>query len=62
MFPSGFETYYNILYFSRIMFHINSAINPILYNLMSSKFRGGFIKLCGLKKLRRRFKKSDIIR
>ena len=24
------------------MFYINSAINPILYNVMSSKFRDGF--------------------
>ncbi|GBP26534.1 Thyrotropin-releasing hormone receptor [Eumeta japonica] len=40
------EKYYNILYFSRIMLYINSAINPILYNLMSSKFRIGFCKVC----------------
>lgn len=37
------EKYYNILYFCRIMVYLNSAINPILYNLMSSKFRHGFI-------------------
>ncbi|XP_040576616.1 growth hormone secretagogue receptor type 1 [Lepeophtheirus salmonis] len=36
------ETYYNLLYFCRIMFYINSAINPILYNIMSTKFREGF--------------------
>lgn len=46
----GNEGYYNLLYFCRIMFYLNSAINPILYNLMSSKFRNGFLKLCGLKK------------
>lgn len=40
------ETWYNLLYFSRIMLYINSAINPILYNLMSSKFRIGFCKVC----------------
>lgn len=40
------ETYYNLLYFCRIMWYLNSAINPILYNLMSSKFRKGFFKLC----------------
>lgn len=40
------EKYFNILYFSRIMLYINSAINPILYNLMSSKFRIGFCKMC----------------
>lgn len=38
----GLESYYNVLYFSRIMLYLNSAINPILYNLMSSKFRNGF--------------------
>lgn len=40
------EKWYNLLYFSRIMLYINSAINPILYNLMSSKFRIGFCKVC----------------
>lgn len=39
------EKFYNLLYFSRIMLYINSAINPILYNLMSSKFRIGFCKV-----------------
>lgn len=52
----GLENYYNILYFCRIMFHINSAVNPILYNIMSSKFRGGFFKLCGVKSIKNRFK------
>lgn len=40
------EKWYNILYFSRVMLYINSAINPILYNLMSSKFRIGFCRVC----------------
>lgn len=44
------DTYFNILYFSRIMFYLNSAVNPILYNLMSSRFRMGFLKLCGFRK------------
>lgn len=57
----GFEKYYNILYFSRIMFHINSAVNPILYNIMSSKFRGGFLKLCGLRNIRKHYKKKTEI-
>lgn len=43
----GIEKYYNILYFSRIMLYLNSAMNPILYNLMSSKFREGFFRLLG---------------
>lgn len=42
----GLESYYNVLYFSRIMLYLNSAINPILYNLMSSKFRSGFKRVC----------------
>lgn len=57
----GFEGYYNLLYFSRIMFHINSAINPILYNIMSSKFRGGFLKLCGMRRMRKRFSNKNLI-
>ncbi|XP_066137570.1 QRFP-like peptide receptor isoform X1 [Euwallacea fornicatus] len=43
VFNLGVERYYNILYFCRIMVYLNSAINPILYNLMSSKFRKGFL-------------------
>lgn len=59
----GLERYYNILYFSRIMFHINSAVNPILYNIMSSKFRCGFLKLCGHRSMRKRLKlKPDMTR
>ncbi|XP_069681103.1 thyrotropin-releasing hormone receptor-like [Periplaneta americana] len=46
----GVEGYYNILYFCRTMLYLNSAINPILYNLMSSKFRDGFMRLCGLRR------------
>lgn len=40
------EAYQNFVYFSRIMIYINSALNPILYNIMSSKFRTGFLRLC----------------
>lgn len=40
------EAYQNFVYFSRIMIYINSALNPILYNIMSSKFRNGFLRLC----------------
>ncbi|GJQ71799.1 Ethr [Trypoxylus dichotomus] len=52
----GMEAYYNILYFCRIMIYINSAINPILYNIMSSKFRGGFLRLCGIRRLRSKYR------
>lgn len=41
----GIEGYYNLLYFCRIMLYLNSSMNPILYNLMSSKFRSGFWRL-----------------
>lgn len=47
----GLEGYYNLLYFSRIMHYLNSAMNPILYNLMSSKFREGFLRLLGCKSM-----------
>jgi hypothetical protein len=46
----GVEGYYNILYFCRTMLYLNSAVNPILYNLMSSKFRNGFMRVCGLRR------------
>lgn len=58
----GLHNYYNLLYFSRIMFHINSAINPILYNVMSSKFRGGFLKLCGVRVFRKGLRKLETSR
>lgn len=44
---AGFDFYYNCLYFCRVMFYINSAVNPVLYNVISSKFRKAFKKqLC----------------
>ncbi|EFX75355.1 hypothetical protein DAPPUDRAFT_323416 [Daphnia pulex] len=43
----GPETYYHVLNFCRVMFYLNSAINPILYNVMSSKFRTAFLKVLG---------------
>ncbi|XP_045780477.1 thyrotropin-releasing hormone receptor-like isoform X1 [Maniola jurtina] len=49
----GIDGYYILLYFCRVMLYLNSAINPILYNLMSSKFREGFVKLLRINKLMR---------
>ncbi|CAG4970914.1 unnamed protein product [Colias eurytheme] len=49
----GIDGYYILLYFCRVMLYLNSAINPILYNLMSSKFRDGFVKLLRVNKLMR---------
>lgn len=53
----GAEKYYNILYFCRIMVYLNSAVNPILYNLMSSKFRTGFV-LCSAQQRHLHFKRG----
>ncbi|XP_050533819.1 growth hormone secretagogue receptor type 1-like isoform X2 [Daktulosphaira vitifoliae] len=59
----GMKNYYIILYSSRIMVYLNSAINPILYNLMSSKFRRGFCKLCQCRRTRRRRgRRRDLVR
>ncbi|XP_051887629.1 thyrotropin-releasing hormone receptor-like [Pristis pectinata] len=43
--------YLNIwfLLFCRMNIYLNSAINPIIYNLMSQKFRAAFKKLCKCK-------------
>lgn len=55
----GVEKYFNILYFCRTMHYLNSAINPILYNLMSSKFRAGFARICGLRRRQMAFLRGD---
>lgn len=44
------DTFFGLLNLCRVMFYLNSASNPILYNLMSSKFRRGFLRLCGLER------------
>lgn len=53
----GMETYYNLTYFSRILIYLHSAINPIAYNLISTKFRRAFmsILLCRGASSRRQF-------
>jgi hypothetical protein len=38
----GLEGYLNLLNFARVMLYINSAVNPLIYNLFSTKFRNGF--------------------
>lgn len=52
----GAERYYVLLYVCRIMVYLNSMANPILYNLMSSKFRDGFL-ICSRDKNRFRFRR-----
>lgn len=37
------------LLFCRICIYLNSAINPVIYNLMSQKFRAAFRNLCNCK-------------
>ncbi|XP_055623616.1 pyrokinin-1 receptor isoform X2 [Toxorhynchites rutilus septentrionalis] len=58
----GLERFYILLYFCRIMLYMNSAINPILYNLMSSKFRNGFLQLLGCGKMIRSDSMSSGVR
>lgn len=41
----GMETYYILLFICRILLYVNSSANPILYNLISSKFRAAFIRV-----------------
>lgn len=52
----GAERYYVLLYVCRIMVYLNSMANPILYNLMSSKFRDGFL-ICSRNRNRFRFRR-----
>lgn len=40
------DTFFVLLNLSRILFYLHSALDPVLYNLMSSKFRKGFAGLC----------------
>uniref|UniRef100_T1L0B5 G-protein coupled receptors family 1 profile domain-containing protein n=1 Tax=Tetranychus urticae TaxID=32264 RepID=T1L0B5_TETUR len=49
----GMELYYTTLYFCRIMLYLNSALNPILYNLISSKFRDAFLAAVCCQKTKR---------
>nr|AZL90164.1 ecdysis triggering hormone receptor [Panonychus citri] len=49
----GMEMYYTTLYFCRIMLYLNSALNPILYNLISSKFRDAFLAAVCCQKTKR---------
>ncbi|KAL8579980.1 hypothetical protein ACOMHN_054102 [Nucella lapillus] len=40
----GFEAYLNLMNVARILMFINSAVNPVIYGLMSSKFRSAFVR------------------
>lgn len=54
LFSLGIDGWYSLLFFCRVMHYLNSALNPILYNLMSSKFREGFLRLLGCKSMSRK--------
>ena len=41
--------YFRYIYMSKTMIFINCAINPILYNVMSAKFRNAFYRLFNAK-------------
>ncbi|XP_014673042.1 PREDICTED: cholecystokinin receptor-like [Priapulus caudatus] len=47
----GLETFMNIIYFVRVMFYLNSAVNPIIYNVMSTKFRKAFLRALGCRRV-----------
>ena len=54
----GLKNYYSILNFCRVTFYINSAINPIFYHILSSKFQNAFknvLKRKGSKKTKTQF-------
>ncbi|XP_076438283.1 QRFP-like peptide receptor [Babylonia areolata] len=40
----GFEGYLNLLNVARLLMFVNSAVNPIIYGLMSSKFSNAFVR------------------
>lgn len=42
----GLEKFLLILYSTRIMFYLNHALNPVVYNFVSSKFRTAFKAFC----------------
>jgi TRAP-type mannitol/chloroaromatic compound transport system permease small subunit len=46
----GFEGWETLNMFVRVMFYLNSATNPIVYNVMSIKFRQAFLKTLGIRK------------
>ena len=46
----GHEQFLNILSFARTMMFVNSAGNPILYNIVSSKFREACMKTLGCRR------------
>ena len=56
----GIEAYNNIIWFARIMMYINSAGNPVIYSLTSSKFKAAFKRL--LKRQNHCYRRYEITR
>lgn len=53
----GIESYYNIMWFARLMMYVNSAGNPVIYSMSSSKFKSAFRRVlsqCGTCQIARR--------
>ena len=50
----GFEGYLAVTYTARILMYLNSAVNPIIYNIISTKFQIAFRITLGLKIGRRK--------
>ena len=55
----GQTGFYFILYSCRILLYINSAVNPIIYNAVSSKFRNGFLSCLGVQSRENDNKRRD---
>ncbi len=45
----GLEGYLNLICFARIMLYANSAVNPLIYNIVSTRFRGAFLRTVGIR-------------
>ncbi|XP_077992109.1 growth hormone secretagogue receptor type 1-like [Glandiceps talaboti] len=46
----GVKGHLSIVIFFRVMFYLNSAVNPVVYNIASSKFRTAFLHAVGMRK------------
>lgn len=57
----GVEGYYNLVYFCRVMYYLNSCVNPVLYAFMSTRFRNEFHKAltCFKKRSKRKVDRSS---
>ncbi|XP_070539550.1 growth hormone secretagogue receptor type 1-like [Ptychodera flava] len=49
-FPFSPIALYSLITFCRIMLYLNSGINPIIYNIMSTKFKIAFLNVLGFRR------------